>query len=216
MKILAIGAHADDLELACGGTLAKAVELGHEVKILVLTDSAYTNYDGSTLRTKGEADQEALAGAHALGVTDVEILDFPIKFVPYNGDTVQAINRVIDTFQPDVTMTHWAFDTHQDHKNTSQSTISAARYQNNLLMYEPFPPSGRSYMPFHPQMYFDISSVIDKKIAALREHKSQLAKYGENWVEAVVGRARLRGYESGHKYAEAFEVVRFNWDFRRF
>lgn len=212
MKILAIGAHADDLELACGGTLARAVDMGHSVKILVLTDSAYSNYDGSVLRTKDEADQEAIAGAHALGVTDIEILSFPIKFVPYNGDTVQAINRVIDDYQPHVTMTHWAFDTHQDHKNTSQSTISAARYQNNLLMYEPFPPSGRSYMPFHPQLYVDISPYIEKKIAALKAHKSQMAKYGNNWVEAMVGRARLRGYESGNTHAEAFELVRFNWD----
>lgn len=211
MNILAIGAHADDMELACGGTLAKAIEIGHTVKLLVLTDSAYTNYDGNVLRTVDEAQEEALAGAKQLGITDVTTLNFPIKFVPYNGDTVEAVNRVINEFKADAVLTHWAFDTHQDHKNTSQATISAARYQNNLLMYEPFPPSGRSYAPFHPQMYVDITSVIEKKIAALREHKSQLAKYGDDWIEATIGRARLRGYESGCKYAEAFELVRFNW-----
>ncbi len=208
MNILAIGAHLDDIELACGGTLAKAVKSGHKVKMLVMTDSAYTNFDGTVLRTREEALDEGKTAAGSLGVEDLEILDFPIKNIPYNGDTVEKINRVIDEFKPDYIFTHWIHDTHQDHMNTALATISAARYKSNIFMHEPFPPSGRSYMAFRPQAYFDITDTIEDKIHSLKAHKSQHSKYGDDWTDAVRGRSRARGFESGYKYAEVFEVVR--------
>lgn len=210
MKILAIGAHLDDIELACGGVLARAVKSGHQVKMVVMTDSAYTNFDGKVMRTKEEAYAEGKAAALKLGVTDLVILDFPIKNVPYNGSTVESIDTIMSEFKPDYIFTHWIFDTHQDHKNTAQATISAGRYMYNIFMYEPIPPSGRSYHPFRAQVYFDISDVIDQKLDSLREHKSQHAKYGEVWIEAVEGRAKIRGFENGCKYAEAFEAVRMS------
>ena len=51
MKILAVGAHLDDIELACGGTLAKAVSKNHQVKMIVMSESGYMNYDGRIMRT---------------------------------------------------------------------------------------------------------------------------------------------------------------------
>jgi LmbE family N-acetylglucosaminyl deacetylase len=208
MNILAIGAHLDDIELACGGTLAKAIKKGHKVKMLVMTDSSYSNFDGKVLRTKEEAMIEGLAAAKVLSVSDLEVLDFPVKNVSYNGESVEAINKVIDEFRPDYIFTHWVHDTHQDHMNTAMATISAARYKSNIFMYEPFPPSGRSYIAFRPQAYFDITDTIEDKIRSLKEHKSQYNKYGDDWTEAVKGRARTRGFDSGYKYAEVFEIVR--------
>ncbi len=210
MKILAIGAHLDDIELACGGVLAKAIKAGHTVKMVVMTDSAYSNFDGKVLRTEEEALREGKAAIAKLGVTDLVILKFPNKNIPYNGSTVEALDKIMSDFRPDYIFTHWVFDTHQDHKNTAQSTISAARYMYNIFMYEPIPPSGRSYAPFRAQAYFDISDSIDQKLDSLREHKSQHAKYGEQWIEAIEGRAKLRGFENGCKYAEAFEPVRLS------
>ena len=58
------------------------------------------------------------------------------------------------------------FDTHQDHIRTAHSTISAARRQNTIFLYEPINPSGQGYVPFRPQMYVDITQTIDKKINA--------------------------------------------------
>ncbi len=208
MNIIAFGAHLDDIELACGGTLAEAVKKGHKVKMVVMTDSAYRNFDGTVLRTKEEAYEEGMAAARALGVTDLQILDFPIKNVPYNAESVEAIDKIITEFKPDQVYTHWIFDTHQDHKNTAYATISAARRHNNILMYEPFPPSGRSYYPFRPQIYCNISNSMKEKLLSIKEHKSQYLKYGEDWVEAIEGRARMRGFESYCKYAEVFELVR--------
>ena len=55
MKVLAVGAHLDDIELACGGTLAKAIDKGHQVKMIVMSESGYTNYDGRIMRTAHDA-----------------------------------------------------------------------------------------------------------------------------------------------------------------
>ena len=215
MKILAIGAHADDIELGCGGTLIKAVKKGHSVKMVIMSNSATQNYDGKITRTENEARAEAFLALKILGIgaKNLVILDFPNKDIPYNSSSVEALNRIIDEFSPDIILTHWTFDTHQDHRNTALATISAARNHNNILMYEPFPPSGRSYIAYRPQIYIDISDTILKKVELIKAHKSQLNKYGIDWIESVQGRARLRGFECGKKYSETFELVRYMLDF---
>ncbi len=211
MKIIALGAHMDDIELACGGTLSRAIRKGHQVKCVIMSNSAYKNFDGKVLRTEKEASSEGKKALEILGVKDYTVLNFPNKNIPYDASTVEAIDKILCEFKPDLILTHWTFDTHQDHKNTALASISAARYFNSILMYEPFPPSGRSYHPYRPQIYIDISKDIETKKRSLSAHKSQIKKYGpENWLEAVEGRARMRGNECGVKYAESFELVRYN------
>lgn len=213
MKIMAVGAHLDDAEIACGGTIAKAVSYNNRVRILVLTDSSYSNYSGKVFREKEQGIIEGKEAAKVLGVEDLEILSFPTKDVPYHSSVIEAIEQKLDLFKPDVILTHWVHDTHQAHKNTGLSTISAARYYTTILMYEPMMPAGRSYNAFRPQIYVDISDFIDRKLESLKAHSSQYQKYGKDWIDAVEARCRLRGFEMGVKYAEAFEAVRFEWSF---
>ncbi|MBZ5647583.1 MAG: PIG-L family deacetylase [Acidobacteriia bacterium] len=211
MNITVIGAHLDDIEIACGGMIARSVRAGHGVRFLVLSDSAYANYDGKVLRTREEAIQEGREAAAVLGVQDIEVLDFPTKDVPYHSTVVEAIEAHLNRSKTDVIFTHWPFDTHQAHHNTALSTLSAARYYRSILMYEPMMPSGRSYVGFRPQFYVDISDFIEQKLESMRAHASQYRKYGDAWIEAVESRSRLRGFEMGVKYAEAFEAARFEW-----
>jgi len=209
-----IGAHIDDIEIGCGGTVARAIKRGNNVKLVVMSHSSYSNYDGKVLRTDDEASIEGVNAIKLLGVNEEDfiILDYPNKSIPYDSTTVESLDKLINEFKPDKIFTHWAFDTHQDHKNTSLATISAARWYNNIFMYEPAAPSGRSYHPFRAQMYVNISDTIDLKIDSLKAHKSQYKKYGDLWVEAIEGRAKIRGLESYCKYAECFEVVRLELD----
>lgn len=208
MKIIAIGAHLDDIELACGGTLAKAINNGHDVRMLVLSESDYTNFKGEVLRTKDQALTEGKKAAKVLGVDDLVILDNSTKDIPYHSRIVEQIEAEITDFQPDLIFTHWAFDTHQAHQGTALSTISAARRHSSILMYEPISPSGRSYVGYRPQLYIDISCSINQKLDSLKAHESQYEKYGENWIEAIEARARHRGFEGGYRYAESFEILR--------
>jgi LmbE family N-acetylglucosaminyl deacetylase len=211
VRIAVIGAHIDDFEIACGGTVARAVAAGHAVKIIVLSDSSYARYDGTVLRTREQAWTEGHRAAEMLGVRDMDILDFPTKDIPYDSTVVEAIESRLNEFKAEVILTHWPFDTHQAHHYTGLSSLSAGRYYRSILMYEPMMPAGRSYVGFRPQMYVDISGQIKMKLDALRAHESQYQKYGDAWIAAVEARCRLRGFEMGTDYAEAFEAARFEW-----
>ncbi len=213
MKIFVVGAHLDDVELACGGTLAKAVEAGHQVKVLIMSKSGYTNFDGKLMRKDEDAVEEGINAMCVLGIDDVEILDFSTKDIPYESTVIEAIDSRMSEFNPDVIFTHHPFDTHQAHVGVSKSTISAARRKNTVFLFEPITPSGRSYVPFKPQMYVDISKTMDKKIESLKEHVTEYKKFGEEWITGVTCRAGFRGYEIGKEYAEAFEVLRCELSF---
>ena len=208
MRILAIGAHLDDIELACGGTLAKAVAHGHDVKMIVMSKSGYSNYDGRVLRTEENAVMEGKNAAKVLGVCNIEILDYDTKDIPYHSEVIEALDARIQEYKPDIIFTHWIFDTHQAHEGVAKSSITAARRHNNIYMYEPIYPAGRSYMGFRPQMYIDIGGFEEQKLEALRMHKTEYEKFGNQWIEGTKARAAYRGYEMGKQYAEAFEIVR--------
>lgn len=208
LKILAIGAHGDDIELACGGTLAKAMEQNHEVEMVLVTGNDSSDHNNVAIRANGVAEQEANAAAKVLGVSKLHILGYQDTCVPYSAELVSKLDEIISEFRPDIIFTHFVFDTHQDHIRTAHSTISAARRQNTIFLYEPINPSGQGYVPFRPQVYVDITQTIDKKVNALQAHQSQYEKYTDKWIEAVVARAQFRGFEMGADYAECFEVVR--------
>ncbi len=214
MKIMAIGAHLDDIEIACGGTLAKAIESGHQVKVLIMSKSGYTSKEGKIQRSNEVAVEEGMNALHALGIQDVEILDFPTKDIPFCSDVVNSIDLSMSAFCPDIVFTHHPFDTHQAHEGVSKATIAAARRKNTVFFYEPITPSGRSYVAFKPTLYVDIESTLEKKIRSLKCHTSEYNKFGaEDWIEGVRCRCGFRGYEIGKKFAEAFEILRLEMSF---
>ena len=214
MNILAIGAHLDDIEIACGGTLAKAIEAGHHVSVLIMSKSGYTNKEGQVQRSDDQAVKEGLNALHTLGIQDIEILDFETKDIPFRSDVVNAIDLCLAKQNPDMIFTHHPFDTHQAHEGVSKATIAAARRKNTVFFYEPITPSGRSYVAFKPTMYVDIGTTLDKKIESLKCHTSEYNKFGaEDWIEGVRCRCGFRGYEIGKKFAEAFEILRLEMTF---
>ena len=214
MKILAIGAHLDDIEIACGGTLAKAIAAGHTVKALVMSQSGYTNKEGKVQRSNDTAVREGLNALHTLGIEDIEVLDFETKDIPFRSDVVNAIDVRMAEFKPDIIFTHHPFDTHQAHEGVAKATIAAARRLNTVFFYEPITPSGRSYVAFRPQMYVDITDTVETKIKSLKCHTSEYNKFGaEDWIEGVRCRCGFRGYEIGTRFAEAFEVLRMEMSF---
>jgi len=208
LTIIAIGAHGDDIELACGGSLSKAVNNGHNVIMVIVTGVDSIDHKAQSIRSNGNAEKEAKSAAQILGVTKLIILGYQDTLVPYSADLIAKLDDIMNEHDPDIIFTHFVFDTHQDHIRTAHSTISAARRQNTILLYEPINPSGQGYIAFRPQVYVDISKTIDQKINSLKAHKSQYKKYTDKWIEGVTARAKFRGFEMGTDYAECFEVVR--------
>jgi LmbE family N-acetylglucosaminyl deacetylase len=211
LKILIVGAHSDDAEIACGGTIAKSIVAGDDVRLLVLSDSAWSNYDGEVRRTREQAQSESREAAGILGIKHIQTLDYPTSDVPYGREIVGRIEEATDSLRPDVIFGHWPHDTHQDHRQAALATISAGRWYPSIVMFEPMMPSGRSYQAFRPQLFVDVTGFMEQKIEALKAHASQYERFGESWIDAVVARCRLRGFESGSEYAEAFEAVRLAW-----
>ncbi|WP_344388252.1 PIG-L deacetylase family protein [Asanoa iriomotensis] len=196
-QVLAIGAHPDDLELACGGTLVRLVDSGHEVHVLVMTRG---ERGGDAATRAGEA----AAGARFVGVTSVEVLDHPDTLLATAENAMaEAIDRAIRRHRPDIVFTHSANDHHQDHRAVHAATLRAARCHPAVLCYES--PSATS--SFRPTVFVDIGEQLDAKIGSVAVHRDQRAK------PYVDGRrlralAAFRGGQGRVDHAEGFEAVR--------
>lgn len=207
MNILAVGSHLDDLELGAGGTLAKFAE-NNKVIVVITSNSEYTDYNNNILRSKKCAIEEGIKALNALGIYCIDSLNYKTKQVPYNYQIIEEINKFIDLYNIDLIITHHLSDSHQDHYNTVKSVLAAGRRCKNIWMMEALYPSNLSNQGFNPTLYVDISDTIDLKIKSIKAHKSQLNKYGNNWIDLVKSRARVRGLEIGVNYGEAFEVIK--------
>lgn len=196
-RILAIGAHPDDIELSCAGTLAKLVDSGHEVHVLVLCRGA----EGGHARTR---TVEAERGGGLLGVTSVTVLDFPdTRLDEHRRDLLAAIEARLHRVNPDIVFTHSAHDRHQDHQAVHEATLRAARQHQAVLCYE----SPSATTSFTPSVFVDIEDYVGVKVAAVAAHRDQRGKPYMSG-ERVRGLAVFRGSQAKTRYAEGFEPVR--------
>ncbi len=201
--ILAIGAHPDDIEIGCAGTLYNYSKQGAEIYYIIATlgeKCEVETQDFISLVEKRKS--ESLTAANHNSVEEIFYLSLPDTFIEHNGHTVSGIENIINRIRPDLIFTHTLQDKHQDHKNLAYSTISACRRnKTNILHYET-PSTSQSFLPV---VFSDISLNMEVKIDILKCFTSQNEKkYLDN--DAIMGLARYRGYTSGSKYAEAFEV----------
>jgi len=197
VTILAVGAHPDDIEVGCAGTLALQKSNGAKVYLLVLSKGEASG-DPHTKELACEMSVELL-GADGLffgGLKDTMISD--------GIETILVIEKIIDKVDPDVVYTHTFKDTHQDHRNTAYATLSAARRCKRILMYE----TPNTLKEFFPQVFTDIENSFEAKKKALRLFGRESERF---WLaaQAVEGLALFRGFQAGVRVAEAFEVGRF-------
>jgi LmbE family N-acetylglucosaminyl deacetylase len=207
LKILAIGAHFDDVEIGCGGTLAKHVAMGDEVIALVVTNSYYTSNDGKIIRERDIALQEGLAAAKIIGFKEFICADMTTLELSFNNQLVRMINNVVDDYEIEMIYTHWDRDVHQDHQAIGLATLAAGRKVNRLLMYRS--NLYASSQEFHSNFYVDISDYLDTKMTSIAAHQSEVAKFGPGWTNFWLNEARNNGQRMGVEYAEAFQLVKY-------
>jgi LmbE family N-acetylglucosaminyl deacetylase len=203
VNVLAIGAHPDDIEYGCGGALTRYAEKGHAVYLFVASDGAL---GGAADVRKREQDEATLI----LGAREVFWGGYRDTEVPLNRELIARIEDVIQRVRPTMIFVNAPDDTHQDHRHLAQGATSATRYVPNFLFYEV--PSTQNFMP---NCYADIAKVLDKKLAALEAHRSQVAKTNIEdltILELAVSCANFRGIQARVKYAEAFHSVRLLLD----
>lgn len=203
MNILVIGAHPDDFEFGCGGTLIK---MSKNAKLFAL------------IMTKGEVGGDA----NVRYKEQIEVCkylkaklfwgEYKDTKIELNKSLIDKIEKIIHKTKPDLIFTHYPKDTHQDHRNLSEATITATRYIRNVLFYET--PSS---IDFSPTVFMDIGDIIEEKLYLLKLHASQVNATrvkGLSIIEAATSTAIFRGYQNRVKYAEGFVPLRLSLDFK--
>jgi LmbE family N-acetylglucosaminyl deacetylase len=193
-RVLAIGCHADDIEIGCGGTL---IALGRARPGLALT--------WVVLAAPGDRGAEARASAQAFlanaDTSDVRIHGFRDGFLPYDGGEVKEVFEQLKEVQPDLVFTHTRHDLHQDHRLACELTWNTLR-DHLILEYEIPKYDGDLGSP---NVFVPLEeSLVEEKLRVLRDHHA--SQHGKHWFddELFRGLMRLRGMESASRYAEAF------------
>jgi len=221
-SILILAAHPDDEVLGCGGTIAKLADEGAIIHVAFLADGVFSRSGEQTiqqeeLQIRRSAAQKA---CNILGVKSLSFGDFPDNRM----DTVallnitKAIESLITKHQPDTVFTHHAGDLNIDHRRMHEAVVTACRPQNGhpvktLLCFEV--PSSTEWQlsssapPFTPNWFVDISTMLNRKMAALEAYAAEL----RNWPhprsrQGVEHLAHWRGATVGVDAAEAFILGR--------
>jgi LmbE family N-acetylglucosaminyl deacetylase len=201
LSVVCVGGHPDDPESGCAGTLARYSALGHAVTVVYLTRGER----GISGKSLDEAAQirsaESEAACRIMGAKAVFFgqIDGATEVTRAHAD---AMRRLLAATTPDVVFTHWPVDTHPDHQVASVLATRAWMGIPTSSLYFFEVNSGSQTEGFLPNTYVDISSVVEKKKAALFAHVSQ---DGQGiWREHHEIIAQWRGREVGVTAAEAF------------
>jgi LmbE family N-acetylglucosaminyl deacetylase len=218
MNVLAVGAHPDDLEILCGGTLARYVQEGHAVVMCHVSRGdrgsfVHTSEEIASIRDREAKRAAEICGAeHAtLGLSDGEI---DASDPAQKRLMIDLVRRV----RPDVIITHAANDYMGDHNETSKLVFECS-FHATLPLFETGERHHSLVAPiyymdtlaglgFQPTEYVDVSAVIDTKAAMLEAHETQLTWLrdhdGVDVVEQMKAVTRFRGFQCGVQYAEGF------------
>ena len=209
MNVLAVGAHHDDIELGCGGSIARFVAEGHTAYGIVCTDSE-THYEPKGIhRTKEHALAEARRAAACIGMTLCD-LDHPKAAngtLAYDVQLMRKLEDFIATHSIDCVFTHWRYDMNTDHEAVAKIVTVAARHVPRLLAYR-----SNWYQPdraFNGIFYIDISAHVEQKRQSLEAYAGEIRNRSRRWIETFIDRERNCGFSIGVDYAEAFEPIRW-------
>ncbi|MEW5691982.1 MAG: PIG-L deacetylase family protein [Candidatus Hydrogenedentota bacterium] len=200
-KILAIGAHPDDIEYGCGGTLIKYREKGYKVYLLILTDGSR----GGNPRTRR---REQLEAAKYLNADDVILGKIKDTKLVVSNNTIAFVDSFVKKIKPEIIFVNYYDDTHQDHRACAQIAMASARQIDSLLFYEDY-----TTINFKPNIFVDITSIIEKKEKLISFHRTQIKQdfYPTLYdlKESIKAIAIYRGFQARKKYAEGFLALRY-------
>ena len=221
VDILAIGAHPDDVELGCGGTVAKLISEGKTVAIVDLTQGEL-----GTRGTNFTRAEEAANSAKILGISARENLKMKDGFLANSEEHQMQIVKIIRKYQPEIVLANAIDDRHPDHAKAAK-LVSDACFLSGLVKIETV-SEGENQKPWRPKQIFhyiqwkniapgfviDISNFMEKKIEACLAFKTQF--YDPNstepmtpistkdFLESLTYRAQDLGRLSGVEFAEGF------------
>ena len=204
-KILVFSPHADDVEIAMGGTIAK---LSKDNQVVLVTCIMPTE-NRAGKKDQQMIDNRGIEQAKAAGILGVQLhlMDIDTYNFTYNREYVKLFDQLIYAHEPDVVFSCWEHDTHQDHQTLAKILYSALRKNNiSYYMYESTNLGGGvGSNQFAPQVFVDISgNPLQKKIEALKQYQAYIG----NVTESIVARSKYRGGIIGVDHAESFQVIK--------
>jgi LmbE family N-acetylglucosaminyl deacetylase len=196
VRVLCLGAHSDDIEIGCGGTILALLEQHVNVSVRWVVFSAL----GARAQEARDSAHMFLARAHE---STVELKDFRDGFFPFRGEQIKDEFEALKPFQPDLVFTHYRDDRHQDHRLISDLTWNT--FRDHLILEYEIPKYDGDLGA--PNLFMPLNeSICNRKIAILLESfRSQLQR---QWFDTQTFLAilRLRGMEANSptRFAEAF------------
>jgi N-acetylglucosamine malate deacetylase 1 len=217
IRVLVFAAHPDDEVLGMGGTIALYALRSHEVRVVCVTDGSSTQYAGDAARQE-QKNNEALAAAEALGVSDYVHLDLPdmrLDTVPH-VDLNAVVEEHVREFGPEVVYTAHP-DVNRDHRALFDSVAVATRptpgqVARRMLTYAPtssteWTPAGTNW--FVPNWFVDITETFPRKLEAFACFETEQRPYPHpRSARALEAHAQFFGATVGCGYAEPFVLVR--------
>lgn len=219
MRVLAIGCHPDDIEIACAGTLAKCVKRGDEVYVCHLSSGDLGHVVIPPDELKVMRANEAKSAAKLAGVKEVIYGGFnDLDIYADNKEARDKVVEVIRKVDPDFIITQNPTDYMPDHTAVSKLVFDAS-FTATLPNYPPKTETPARLVPiyymdtlagvdFVPTEFVDITDEIDLKLQMLECHASQLVWMREHdgidFADMVKTCSKYRGYQCGAKYAEGF------------
>ncbi|MGB3762347.1 MAG: PIG-L family deacetylase, partial [Ornithinimicrobium sp.] len=195
-RVLAVGAHPDDVEIGAGATLFQHARAGDQLTILTT----------SAGRRGGDADlrrEEAYEAAARIGATLV-LGDLEDTAIPDRGPTIDLVEGVCADVRPDTIYVHSAHDVHQDHRAVHAATLVAARGVQRVLCYQ----SPSATIDFRPTMFVPVDTGLDGKLSAIAAFQTQTSIRDYLDPDMLTSTARYWGRFARTPYAEPFEVLR--------
>ncbi len=218
MRILAVGAHPDDIELCCAGTLARFVHEGHHVTMCFVCRGDAASYEVGPEEIARIRAKEAKLSAEIIGADLIAGLGLGDGEVYVNRENTIRFLDLIRQAKPDLVITHNEEDYLQDHYNTARLIFEASLFSSTDNIKTSYPAHPVVPAIFHmqpyagvnfcPEEYVDITDTFETKVKMLSQHKSQLEfmkeHFGDDMLEAIRVEGRFWGRQAGVKYAEGF------------
>jgi LmbE family N-acetylglucosaminyl deacetylase/CheY-like chemotaxis protein len=195
-RVLAIGAHPDDVEIGCGGALIKHQADGDIVHILTLSRGA----------AGGDVNVRTAEAQHAAKLLGAK-LDFGNlrdTQITEGVETIRIIEAAICELRPTHVYTHCLEDTHQDHRAAHTASLVAARSVPNVYCYQ----SPSSTVEFQPNHFVDVTEFMKTKLQAIGAYQSQVGRMASLQDDVIMANARYWGRYADHVLAEPMKVVR--------
>lgn len=208
-NVLVIGAHFDDAELGCGGTMARLVAEGKKVYKLTLTDNV-THFEQMNIYVDEKSSAEDSSDAcKIMGV--IEIRDFPsikCNHLEYSTQIMQQVEAIIFNKKIDTVFIHFHTDMNQDHVAASKISLTAARHCKNIFFYQ-----SNGYIlnsKYYPTVFFDISDYYHIKKSALEKYRGDHNRF-DRLFDISLKRTEIWGYANKVAYAEGFVPVKIQF-----